>query len=232
MPLPDTLIAMSLNTSRTLLSFALTLCFAHTHAADIAAVAKGVAPINSSNVLTAAPLDVKTAMAWIKSQGDNKDLPYAIIDKRGARLYVFDGRGALKGNSPVLLGLAQGDDSVPGIGDRPIQSIRPEERTTPAGRFITEPGVNTGGEDIVWIDYDAAVSMHRVRTANKKDRRLERLASATVADNRISYGCVNMPAAFYDSVVKPLFGSSSGVVYVLPETRPLATIISGRRSSS
>jgi hypothetical protein len=63
----------------------------------------------------------------------------------------------------VLLGLARGDVSVPGIGERKISDINPHERTTPAGRFISEPGRNLSGEDIVWVDYDAAVSMHRVR---------------------------------------------------------------------
>ena len=85
----------------------------------------------------------------------------------------------------MLLGLARGDDSVPGIGERKMSEIRPEERTTPAGRFNSEPGINLQGEDIVWIDYDAAVSMHRVRTNNKKERRLERLASAHPEDHRI-----------------------------------------------
>jgi len=85
----------------------------------------------------------------------------------------------------VLLGLARGDDSVPGIGERKIAEILPFERTTPAGRFVGERGRNASGEDIVWVDYDAAVSMHRVRATNPKERRLERLASPTPADNRI-----------------------------------------------
>ena len=138
-----------------------------------------------------------------------------------ARVEVFDGEGKPMGSSPVLLGLAHGDDSVPGIGERKMADIKPAERTTPAGRFQVEPGRNTQGEDIVWIDYDAAVSMHRVRTANKLDRRLERLASPKVADNRISYGCINVPAPFYDRFIKPTLGTYDGIVYVLPETRSL-----------
>ena len=125
------------------------------------------------------------------------------------------------GSSPVLLGLARGDDSVPGIGERKMSEIKPVERTTPAGRFKVEPGRNVQGEDIVWIDYDAAVSMHRVRTANKADRRLERLATPIVADNRISYGCINVPASFYDQYIKPTLGTADGLVYVLPETRSI-----------
>ena len=149
---------------------------------------------------------------------DNRGAPFAVVDKRNARVFVFDAAGRLRASSPVLLGLAHGDDSVPGIGERAMAEIRPEERTTPAGRFDTEPGFNTKGEDIVWIDYDAAVSMHRVRATVKSERRLERLASPTVADNRISYGCINVPAAFYDAYIRPVLGSRRGVVYVLPET--------------
>lgn len=105
-----------------------------------------------------------------------------------------------------------------------MAEIRPEERTTPAGRFEAEMGRNTQGEDILWVDYDAAVSLHRVRPTNPLERRLERLASKTPADNRISYGCINVPAAFYDAVVKPLFAARNGVVYVLPEIRPMREV--------
>jgi hypothetical protein len=105
-----------------------------------------------------------------------------------------------------------------------MADIRDDERTTPAGRFVSEPGRNLSGEDIVWVDYDAAVSMHRVRATNKSERRLERLATPTAADNRISYGCINVPAAFYDAHVKPSFGTAKAVIYVLPETRPASTL--------
>lgn len=120
----------------------------------------------------------------------------------------------------MLLGAAPGDDSVEGIGARPISDVRPEERTTPAGRFVAERGRNALGEDVVWVDYAAAVSMHRVRATDPKERRLERLASPTVDDNhRISYGCINVPVAFYEAYVQPTFARYRGVVYVLPEFR-------------
>ena len=108
---------------------------------------------------------------------------------------------------------------MPGIGERKLSTILPHERTTPAGRFVSEPGVGLQGEDIVWVDYDTAVSIHRVRTTNKADRRLERLATPTTADNRISYGCVNVPVAFYDALIKPGLGAAPAIVYVMPETR-------------
>ena len=165
--------------------------------------------------------DVRRVANWAADSNDPQGLPFAIIDKRRATLYVFEPGGRLQGAAPVLLGLAKGDHSVPGIGERKIADIRPHERTTPAGRFVAEHGRNHKGEDIVWIDYDAAVSMHRVRPVNPKERRLQRLASPTAADNRISYGCVNVPAAFYDNVLKRTFSTRRAIVYVLPDTRPL-----------
>ena len=69
----------------------------------------------------------------------------------------------------------------------------------------------------MWVDYDAAVSMHRVRPNVKAERRLERLATPTAADNRTTYGCINVPVAFYDTYVEPALGHRQGVVYVLPE---------------
>jgi hypothetical protein len=64
-----------------------------------------------------------------------------------------------------LLGGARGD-TVPGIGALQIADVLPEERTTPAGRFVGERGHNARGEDVVWVDYDAAVSMRLVLTLN------------------------------------------------------------------
>ena len=161
---------------------------------------------------------------WVADTNDNANFDFIVVDKKFARVFVFDGDARLRGSAPVLLGAAHGDDSVPGIGTRPIPDVRPEERTTPAGRFLAERGHNTLGEDIVWIDYDAAVSMHRVRTINPKERRLERLASPSVTDNRISYGCINVPSAFYDTYIRPTFASHRAVVYVMPEIKSLQQV--------
>lgn len=154
---------------------------------------------------------------WIADSGDNAGADFVIVDKAQARIHVFDAQARLRGSTPVLLGAARGDDSVPEIGSRPIADVRPEERTTPAGRFVAERGRNALGEDVVWVDYAAAVSMHRVRTAVPAERRLERLATPTVDDNRISYGCINVPVDFYESTVRPAFAQRRGIVYVLPE---------------
>jgi len=167
----------------------------------------------------AASADARLVADWVADSRDNQRMPFVILDKRDARVFVFDTEGRLIDSTPVLLGAAPGDDSVVGIGKRPIAQVRPEERTTPAGRFVSSPGTNASGEDVIWVDYDAAVSMHRVRPIDPKERRLERLASPDPTQRRISYGCINMPVAFFESVMKPVLGATRGVVYVLPETQ-------------
>lgn len=156
---------------------------------------------------------------WVVDSGDNLGMPFMIVDKAQARVLLFDASGQLSGAASALLGLAVGDDSVPGIGARKLSSIRPEERTTPAGRFVVSLGRNLKGKEILWVDYENAISLHRVATGNAKERRAERLASADIHDKRISYGCINVPVAFFDRLVSPTFSGTNGIVYVLPETR-------------
>jgi hypothetical protein len=156
---------------------------------------------------------------WVVHSGDNRKLPFIIIDKVEAKVFVFDPDGQLRGASPALLGLAIGDDSVPGIGQRKLSTIRPDERTTPAGRFVASLDRDLHGEEVLWVDYDTAVSLHPVVAGHPKERRAQRLASPSPLDNRISYGCINVPVAFYKTVVSPAFKGTEGIVYVLPETR-------------
>jgi hypothetical protein len=166
-----------------------------------------------------ASIDARHVADWVVASSDNAGMPFLIVDKIEARVFVFDASGQLRGAAPALLGLARGDHSVPGIGDRELANIRPEERTTPAGRFVAALDRNLKGEDILWVDYDNAISLHRVITGKPKDRRQQRLASATPLDNRISFGCINVPARFFDHVVSAAFTGTNGIVYVLPETR-------------
>lgn len=166
-----------------------------------------------------AQADTTDFAARAVASGDTQGLAFAVVDKTVATVSVYDPSGKLMAASPVLVGQAPGDVSVPGIGERAMNQIKPHERTTPAGRFASEPGVNLSGEKIVWIDYDAAVSMHSLRPSNPLEKRPQRLATATPLDNRITYGCVNVPPAFYARWVLPTLGKRPGVIYVLPETR-------------
>ena len=156
---------------------------------------------------------------WVVDSANNNKLPFIVIDKVQARVFVFDAQGQLRGAAPALLGAAIGDDSVPGIGERPLSSIRPEERTTAAGRFVASLDRDAHGKELLWVDYDSALSLHPVVPGHPKERRAERLATPTPLDNRISFGCINVPVKFYKDVVSPAFTKSNGIVYILPETR-------------
>ena len=176
--------------------------------------------------------DIKKTAQWVAATFDNQRLPFVIVDKKNAQMVVFDAKGQFKGSTKVLLGLTAGDHGIADLAGREVSSLSPAERTTPAGRFAAEPGRNLQGEDIIWLDYAAQLAIHRLRPDNQQERRAQRLATASVADNRISYGCVIVPVAFYESVIGPVLGSSRSVVYVLPETRPLQGLLNALQSSA
>ena len=170
---------------------------------------------------TSAPDEVRRMADWVVASADNGSLSFAIIDKKAAEVFVFDPQGQRLGAAPALLGLGVGDDSAPGVGDKPLSAIRPQDHTTPAGRFVTSLGRQPGHPNFLWVDYKNAVALHRVVKGRPKDRRAERLASSTPADNRITFGCINLPVDFYEQTVLPAFKGAKGVVYVLPESKTM-----------
>lgn len=154
---------------------------------------------------------------WVAKTHDNGVMPYVIIDKINAEVFVFGIDGHLQATAPALLGLARGDRSVEGVGDRKLPAIQPLERITPAGRFLASLGMDARGEELLWIDYKDAIALHAVVKGTPQEHRAERLASATPADNRISYGCVNVPPAFYHTYISTAFRRTNALVYILPE---------------
>lgn len=161
---------------------------------------------------------------WAKATRDNGVLPFIVIDKETAEVLVFNADGLLLGDTPALLGIAPGDDATPGVGDRELSEIGPAEKTTPAGRFQARIGPARGGQTVLWVDFEDSVALHPVVTGNKAERRLERLESATPKDNRITFGCINVPASFFENLVQPLFADKGGVVYIMPERKFLIEV--------
>jgi len=169
---------------------------------------------------------------WVIGSKDNRDLPFAIVDKINAKVYVFGIDGTLQGAAPVLLGLGIGDEAAPDAADLRMGLIPPEKRTTPAGRFEAMLGRNAHGKEILWVDYANSISMHPVVTNNPSERRLERLTTPTPLDNRISFGCINVPTEFFKKVVHNQFSGGNGIVYVLPETKRVRVSQSEPRDSA
>lgn len=180
-----------------------------------------------SPALGSQPFDeVRQTVDWIHQTRDHRGRPFAVVDKKNARLYVFTASGELAGTSAALLGATPGDHTVPGVGERAQRGeVRADERTTPAGRFDSLPGVNLSGEHVVWADYASAFAIHRLRPGRSFKVRYDRLQSETASDNRVSLGCVIVPVAFYEEVVQRVLGRGRGVVYVLPESGSLRELM-------
>jgi hypothetical protein len=177
-----------------------------------------VAPqIITSDLMQTAPIDVQSVAQWIRASRDNGNMHYLLLDKTNATVYFFHANGNLLATAPVLLGMGKGDKMlVPDTA--PLSSIPPFKRITPAGRFVSRLAVDSHGKELLVLDYDAALSLHPVVKGTPKEQRAVRLASPASDDNRISFGCINVPAAFYSGVVSPLLTNTKGVVYILPET--------------
>ena len=171
-----------------------------------------------------APDDVRKLADWIVTSGDNHGMSFVIVEKPQAEVFAFDAGGKILGAAPCLIGVQPGDDSAPGIGTKSLAEITPDMRTTPAGRFVSSLGPDLGKKDVLWVDYADAISLHRVVNNVRSERRPERLASPTPLDHRISWGCINVPAKFFDQVVEPAFTGTSGVVYILPEIKSMQQV--------
>ena len=184
-----------------------------------ARTAKPVAPV----VVPALPRSdaANRVIAWVAAAHDNAGLPYAVIDKPTAALFLFSAKGEFLGETPVLLGIGVGDESSPGIGAKRLEEIGPAERTTPAGRFVAKFGRAFGNQRVLWVDYANSVALHAVITTHKSEHRVDRLLSPTPDDNRISFGCINVGTSFYTKSLRPLFQKKGGIVYILPDTLPL-----------
>jgi hypothetical protein len=170
------------------------------------------------------PLAVRAVAAWTVESKDHGALPFAIVDKNFARAYVFSAEGRLVGDSPILVGLARGDEVEAGIGKKAIAKIHPDERRTPAGRFASVPGHTSSGDPVLWLNYDEGIAMHTIVTNVPAEERLRRMASPDPADHRISYGCINFPPTFFASILAPALAKRGSIVYVLPDTRSLAEV--------
>ena len=162
---------------------------------------------------------------WIAASGDNRALPYAVIDKNTASLILYDAKSKPLGQVPVLIGIATGDDASPGVGSKKLGEIGPAEKTTPAGRYLAKFGYAAGRQQVLWVDYTNSVAIHTIPAdAASKEARRERMLSLPADDNRITFGCINVPRAFYGNTLRPLFRKKGGYVYVLPDTKPIEEV--------
>jgi hypothetical protein len=168
--------------------------------------------------------EAKNLAGWIVSSYDHQQLPFIVVDKRAAKIFVFLADGNLLGSAAALIGVTPGDDTAPGVGKKRLADISVAERTTPAGRFVADLGLDLQNSEILWVDYDSGLSLHIVATGVASERRLQRLSSRQPTDLRITYGCINVSKQFYKEFVYPTFKNTSGIVYILPEVHSIQKV--------
>lgn len=154
--------------------------------------------------------------AWVQETKDNRGHKYIIADKVSGEMHIMDSRGNVLATMPALYGTQKGDAAAPG--------------QTPAGIFTLQQrhdvASSFGGDVQQFAEHsDGSIwAIHRVLTSNPKQMRQARLNSPTAEDNRISLGCINVPADMYNKYLKNGF---KGKLYVIPEQRPLGEVFRG-----
>ena len=174
--------------------------------------------------LQTASAETQAVAQWVAASKDNAGLPFIVVDKANARVYAFTPYAQLKATAPILLGAGVGD-KVLVSPDAPMSAIPPQKRITPAGRYVSKLAIDPHGKKtILSIDPQNLISLHIVAKGTPAQRRAERLASVVTDDNRVSFGCINVPPAFFTTVVDPDFRPAKGIVYILPETSTAAQL--------
>ncbi|MCC7633168.1 L,D-transpeptidase [Stenotrophomonas rhizophila] len=158
---------------------------------------------------------------WVVATKDSHGYPFAIMDKAAAQILVFGSDGKLRGAAPGLFGSATGDHTAPGVAGLALREIPGRDRTTPAGRFVGGFGPSIDAGRVLWVDYESAVSIHPTATGVPAEKRVERLASPSPDDNRVTHGCINVSPEFYEQIVRSTF-ERGGVFYILPDADPMA----------
>lgn len=162
-------------------------------------------------VQTTLSQQVKDTASHVVQTKDNGGKPFIVADKMSGNITLFDANGKVLTTAPALYGSEVGD------------TLQGTNRQTPAGRFtltyskddkslgdmqvLDGVSMQDGNTNYVW-------AIHRVINP-KGENRLNRLNSKTASDNRISNGCINVPAEFFNKHLNRQF---DGVLYVLPET--------------
>lgn len=172
----------------------------------------GPTNVTVAEVIPSVSQDANVARNYIKENSHAIGKPYVIADKQAGAVYLFDANHNYLSQAPALFGANVSDAKTSG--------------STPAGRFSLsytkyDQAPSYGGSIQVFDKMPTikdgvqeVFAMHRVINMPGEGRK-GRLQSTTSADNRISNGCINVPASFYDNHFD---GNFDGFLYVIPET--------------
>lgn len=190
----------------------------------VAAVSVALAAYLGSNfampntAMAATPTETAVVQRVVQT-GDNQGKNFIVADKKAGTLTVYNASGVELTSTPALFGKGAGDSIT-------------TKNTTPSGRFELKRAANVDAKDYgasaqaLTVDGQTqtnnagTLAIHRVLTKHAKENRAGRLASPTAADNRISHGCINVPAEFYEQYMD---GAGGNVLYVMPDTAAAQT---------
>ena len=168
--------------------------------------------VEIQTVIPSVSPDANAVRNYVAATNDSQGKSYLVADKKAGMLYMFSASGDKLTETSAIFGRDMSDSARSG--------------STPAGKFnlnyMPYEVSGYGGSVQAFAQQQSAANpskgeifaVHRVLNVPGQNR-LGRLSSKTSADNRISDGCINVPAAFYDNT---LDGTFSGPMYVIPET--------------
>lgn len=167
--------------------------------------------------------DVRIVADWMLRNNKHESGPFIVADKAGGVMYAFDSAGVLIAKSSALYGKTRGDSLTEKQAALSIDQVTNADKVTPAGLFRAKGADTVYGKGVVFAEYARTrLTIHQVFLGNKAEGRQGRMQSASLADHRVTFGCINAPAEFISRVVVPFFGGES-VIVVLPEAQSVVS---------
>lgn len=161
--------------------------------------------------------DKQKVKEWAKLSSKEN---YVIIDKKDCSATVYDKNGEEIKSFEIGIGREIGDDFNDTSG-----LLGKSKNTTPAGEFTLIPNIynkSAYGDLTLSLGADAnkahktkkVVAIHKVPKFREKER-LKKFDDGNLANNRMSYGCINLLEDDFKELTKYIKGGFK--LYVLPE---------------
>jgi len=193
-------------------------------------------------VMSPAAQEVYARVAPVETNADQR---FIIVDKNDGRTHLFDSDGNRLATTYTLTGKTQGDEvserraslTETLTQDGALKGFSDADKLTPAGRFTAKLGSTTNTPwNVALRLYDGegkttGVAIHA--NGATAENRLGRLASATGADNRITYGCITTTKEFFAAMLRK-DGSEivsewdGATVFVMPDTKSIDEVVEQR----
>ncbi|MBD5401427.1 L,D-transpeptidase family protein [bacterium] len=158
---------------------------------------------------------------------------YGIVDKKTCKLNIYDKNGNVVKSFPVGVGKTKGDklQAYYAAQDDKGKALKEQYRYTTPGEFTLDEYASYGNKNYI----SNKDNKHKVMALkgdnrgvssgqtcihmipNNRSERVSALDSETTADNRVSYGCVNLREDDYDEMAKYL--GEGNKIYILPEEK-------------